>query len=94
MRTCRVHVDERVLDISSPLVALEEGGAGVAAGTRLCVLDTPGPNEAGEEGLRFQVRMFFWGGCMSMLGTSAPVLHCFGIAPSPRLLLSHSSVAV
>jgi hypothetical protein len=46
--------DEAVLDITAPMVALEEGGPG-GPGTRLCLLDTPGPNEAGEEGLRFQV---------------------------------------
>lgn len=61
----RSAADERVLDITAPLVALGEGGPGGAC-TRLCLLDTPGPNEAGEEGLRFQVgeehcaRVLFW----------------------------------
>lgn len=56
----RCQADERVLDITAPLVALEGGDAAGGgdsgpAATRLCLLDTPGPNEAGEEGLRFQV---------------------------------------
>jgi hypothetical protein len=57
--------DERLLDIAAPLVALEggdaAGGAAADAGTRLCLLDTPGPNEAGEEGLRFQVERLLCG---------------------------------
>eukprot|EP00775_Hariotina_reticulata_P005529 gene5529-5763_t len=55
-----------VLDISAPLVVLDtnttdlSGPAGTAVGAdgshvNLCLLDTPGPNEAGEEGLKYQV---------------------------------------
>jgi hypothetical protein len=50
--------DEAALDVSVPIAALE----GLAdaqllgpGGVPLQLLDTPGPNEAGEESLRFQV---------------------------------------
>jgi len=60
----------QVLEISAPLVVLDTGstslgcpaapagGAATAAEgqVNLCLLDTPGPNEAGEEGLKYQVR--------------------------------------
>ncbi len=61
--------DERLLDIRAHIAGLglatdaaaaaatQQGAADGANGppTRLSLLDTPGPNEAGEEGLRFQV---------------------------------------
>ncbi|KAK9845844.1 hypothetical protein WJX81_004061 [Elliptochloris bilobata] len=55
--------DEAFLDVQAPLAALAVPAAGALgqapSGSRatlpLCLLDTPGPNEAGEEGLRFQV---------------------------------------
>lgn len=43
-----------VLHIHAPLVALEGCGADSGLG-RVVLLDTPGPNEAGEEQLKFQV---------------------------------------
>ena len=46
--------------ITAPFMVLdgeeEAGGSELHAGTKLALIDTPGPNEAGEEGLRFQVR--------------------------------------
>jgi hypothetical protein len=62
--------DEAFLDVQAPLAALaaapaaatgaepggSNGGAGARAALPLCLLDTPGPNEAGEDGLRFQAR--------------------------------------
>jgi hypothetical protein len=44
---------ESVLQIDVPIAALQQYDTADSA--RLTVLDTPGPNEAGEEGLRFQV---------------------------------------
>lgn len=41
-----------VLDITAPLMGLEGWGAEMG---RVCLLDTPGPNEAGEEQLKHQV---------------------------------------
>eukprot|EP00879_Flechtneria_rotunda_P004959 GHRR01005234.1.p1 GENE.GHRR01005234.1~~GHRR01005234.1.p1 ORF type:complete len:470 (+),score=121.45 GHRR01005234.1:171-1580(+) len=51
------HKDEQVLNITAPLVVLDslESGSADLSGIRLCLLDTPGPNEAGEEGLKYQV---------------------------------------
>ena len=58
--------DESFLDVQAPLAALAPPGApdqapaGEAGGRvalPLCLLDTPGPNEAGEEGLRFQASL-------------------------------------
>jgi len=59
--------DEAFLDVQAPLAALAAapaaaagaepgGGARARAALPLCLLDTPGPNEAGEDGLRFQAR--------------------------------------
>lgn len=53
----------QILNISAPLVVLDGGGASPArpddpsslSSIQLCLLDTPGPNEAGEEGLKYQV---------------------------------------
>jgi hypothetical protein len=46
--------------ITAPFMVLdggeELGGGDLHAGTKLALIDTPGPNEAGEEGLRFQVK--------------------------------------
>ncbi|KAG1654245.1 hypothetical protein FOA52_005800 [Chlamydomonas sp. UWO 241] len=44
---------ESVLQIDVPIAALQQYDTADSA--RLTVLDTPGPNEAGEEGLRYQV---------------------------------------
>ncbi|GFR43890.1 hypothetical protein Agub_g5019, partial [Astrephomene gubernaculifera] len=50
-----------VLTISAPLVALcGEGGYGADLG-RVTLLDTPGPNEAGEEQLKYQVERLLEG---------------------------------
>lgn len=46
------NLDERVLSISAPIAALAGAQEQV---TKMCLLDTPGPNEAGEDCLRFQV---------------------------------------
>jgi hypothetical protein len=56
--------DEQLLQIYCPFAALvggqggqgQEGQEGGAGAPRVFFLDTPGPNEAGEEGLRHQVR--------------------------------------
>ncbi len=59
---------ESVLTIHAPVAALLDYapvassaasalGAGGSGGVRLQLLDTPGPNEAGEEELRYQVRV-------------------------------------
>lgn len=56
----------QILNISAPLVVLDSTAAAAAgasssaappdlSGIQLCLLDTPGPNEAGEEGLKYQV---------------------------------------
>lgn len=45
----------QVLDITAPLVVLDAPGTQDYAGIKMCLLDTPGPNEAGEEGLKYQV---------------------------------------
>jgi hypothetical protein len=45
-----------VLNITAPLVVLDEPSRQGYGGIQLCLLDTPGPNEAGEEGLKYQVR--------------------------------------
>jgi hypothetical protein len=50
--------DERLLQLTCSFAALEEGGPaqeGADSVAQLALIDTPGPNEAGEEGLRFQV---------------------------------------
>lgn len=49
-----------VLHIHAPLVALEGCGADSGLG-RVVLLDTPGPNEAGEEQLKFQVERLLEG---------------------------------
>jgi hypothetical protein len=46
----------QVLNITAPLVVLDEPSRQGYGGIKLCLLDTPGPNEAGEEGLKYQVR--------------------------------------
>lgn len=61
----------QLLEITAPLVVLNSSSSGTAgsssstdsgsssegeySGIKLCLLDTPGPNEAGEEGLKYQV---------------------------------------
>jgi hypothetical protein len=51
----------QILNISAPLVVLDsppaatEGQEPDLSAIQLCLLDTPGPNEAGEEGLKYQV---------------------------------------
>lgn len=61
----------------SALRAFSEGSRGEAKGSamRLQLLDTPGPNEAGEVGLRHQVgvkivflKVFVWKQCITMTG--------------------------
>jgi hypothetical protein len=44
-----------VLNITAPLVVLDKAVCQGYGGIKLCLLDTPGPNEAGEEGLKYQV---------------------------------------
>ncbi len=44
-----------LLHIAAPIVALEGYGGGAGRVGRLALVDTPGPNEAGEEQLRAQV---------------------------------------
>ena len=46
--------DEAYLDVTVPIAALEAAALGPGA-VPLQLLDTPGPNEAGEESLKFQV---------------------------------------
>lgn len=46
--------DEAYLDVTVPIAALEHAQLGASA-VPLQLLDTPGPNEAGEESLKFQV---------------------------------------
>ncbi len=46
--------DEAYLDVAVPIAALERAHLGAGA-VPLQLLDTPGPNEAGEESLKFQV---------------------------------------
>ncbi len=56
--------DKGILIVQTPIAALTQyggdqgtaAGAGGEGGVRLHLLDTPGPNEAGEDALRFQVR--------------------------------------
>lgn len=56
MRTrCYSASDEAYLDVRVPIAALENA-AGDSSATSLQLLDTPGPNEAGEESLKHQVR--------------------------------------
>lgn len=61
----------QLLDITAPLVVLEGAASNGASssssanegdysGIKLCLLDTPGPNEAGEEGLKHQVQTDRW----------------------------------
>jgi hypothetical protein len=45
----------QVLNITAPLVVLDQPSRQGYGGIKLCLLDTPGPNEAGEEGLKYQV---------------------------------------
>jgi hypothetical protein len=45
----------QVLNITAPLVVLDQPSRTGYGGIKLCLLDTPGPNEAGEEGLKYQV---------------------------------------
>jgi hypothetical protein len=61
---CLFHValvTSQILNISAPLVVLDsppaatEGQEADLSAIQLCLLDTPGPNEAGEEGLKYQV---------------------------------------
>lgn len=61
---CLFHVAlvaSQILNISAPLVVLDsppaatEGQEADLSAIQLCLLDTPGPNEAGEEGLKYQV---------------------------------------
>ena len=45
----------QVVYFSAPLVVLDQPFRQAHGGLKLCLLDTPGPNEAGEEGLKYQV---------------------------------------
>jgi hypothetical protein len=100
----RQPADEQLLQIYSTFAALEQGqqaGAGegsaaaaaAAAAPRVCFLDTPGPNEAGEEGLRHQVRRPLLAAWLRAQGRACcgpsplplPVAHAPGAAPRPPL---------
>ena len=74
--------DESFLDVQAPLAALAPpgapdqapaSGAGGRVALPLCLLDTPGPNEAGEEGLRFQARLCWrsQGSCIASVQEAA-----------------------
>ena len=46
---------EQALEFRTPIAALSNLG-NCSEGVHVCLLDTPGPNEAGEEKLRAQVQ--------------------------------------
>ena len=46
---------EQALELRTPIAALSSSGNS-PEGVNVCLLDTPGPNEAGEENLRAQVQ--------------------------------------
>lgn len=74
----------QILNISAPLVVLDsppaatEGQEPDLSAIQLCLLDTPGPNEAGEEGLKYQVGLELRGWMLLLLCTYvvAPIQLC------------------
>ena len=51
----RVAGSEQALELRTPIAALSSSGNS-PEGVNVCLLDTPGPNEAGEENLKAQVQ--------------------------------------
>lgn len=74
--------DEAFLDVHVPIAALEDSKVDPEA-VSLQLLDTPGPNEAGEESLKFQVCAHDkrQSNCASL---SNLFKHCASIGPTGR----------
>jgi hypothetical protein len=83
----------QILNISAPLVVLDDSRAAAdttaassssntapgLSSIQLCLLDTPGPNEAGEEGLKYQVGVCCVAVMCCDMCTNTPGLErCFG----------------
>lgn len=102
----------QILNISAPLVVLDSTAAAAAgasssgappdlSGIQLCLLDTPGPNEAGEEGLKYQVLSGGgWGGgwvflivACFVIGFSVGALWCCFECGVPLLTYQASAVS-